>query len=40
MPPDEHTQVEQFGITASYRALRTGVRQYYRDHYPLSESAG
>ncbi|WP_421404731.1 FAD-dependent oxidoreductase [Agrobacterium fabrum] len=39
VPPDEHSWVEQFGITASYRALRTGVRQYYRDHYPLTDAA-
>ena len=37
VPPDEHSWVEQFGITRSYRALRNGVRQYYRDHYPLTE---
>ena len=37
MPPDEHTWVEQFGVTASYRALRDGIRDYYRDHYPLTE---
>src|SRR5438067_13217886 len=34
--PDEHTWVEQFGITASYRALREGIRDYYRRHYPLT----
>ena len=39
VPPDEHSWVEQFGITASYRSLREGVRQYYRDHYPLTEAA-
>lgn len=39
VPSDEHTWVEQFGITRSYRALRNGVRQYYRDHYPLMEGA-
>lgn len=37
VPPDEHTWVERFGITRSYRALRDGIRQYYRDHYPLAE---
>ncbi|MEU4396486.1 FAD-dependent oxidoreductase [Kribbella sp. NPDC023855] len=36
VPPDEHTWVEQFGITASYRALRDGIRDYYRRHYPLT----
>lgn len=39
VPPDEHTWVEQFGVTRSYRALRDGIRQYYRDHYPLTEEA-
>ena len=37
VPPDEHSWVEQFGITRSYRALRDGVRDYYRRHYPLTE---
>ncbi|WP_328990692.1 FAD-dependent oxidoreductase [Kribbella sp. NBC_01245] len=36
VPPDEHTWVEQFGVTASYRALRDGIRDYYRRHYPLT----
>ena len=39
VPPDEHTWVEQFGVTASYRALRTGIRDYYRRHYPLTDRA-
>jgi glycine/D-amino acid oxidase-like deaminating enzyme len=39
VPPDEHKWVEQFGVTASYRALREGIRQYYRDFYPLTEVA-
>ncbi len=36
VPPDEHGWIEQLGSTASYRRLRTLVRQYYRDHYPLT----
>jgi hypothetical protein len=39
VPPDEHTWVEQFGVTRSYRALRDGIRQYYRHNYPLTEEA-
>lgn len=39
VPPDEHSWIEQFGATRSYRALRNGVRRYYRDHYPLTEAA-
>ena len=39
VPPDEHIWVEQFGVTARYRALRENIRRYYRDHYPLSDEA-
>lgn len=39
VPPDEHPWIEQFGCTRSYRAYRTAVRTYYRDHYPLTEAA-
>lgn len=39
VPPDESSWVEQFGITRSYRRLRDGIRQYYRDHYPLNEAS-
>lgn len=39
VPSDEHTWVEQFGITRSYRKLRNGIRQYYRDNYPLTEAS-
>ncbi|MGE0130238.1 MAG: FAD-dependent oxidoreductase [Blastocatellales bacterium] len=38
-PPDEHGWIERFGCTASYRRLRDGVRDYYRRHYPLTETA-
>lgn len=39
VPPDEHSWVEQFGVTRSYRRLRDGIRQFYRDHYPLTDDA-
>lgn len=39
VPPDEHPWIERFGCTASYRALRDGIREYYRRWYPLSERA-
>lgn len=39
VPPDEHIWVEQFGVTASYRALREGIRDYYRRFYPLTDAA-
>ena len=39
VPPDEHSWIESFGCTRSYRAYRDGVRDYYRRHYPLTEPA-
>ncbi len=39
VPPDEHGWIEQWGATRSYRALREGIREYYRRHYPLTEAA-
>ncbi|GAA1710060.1 FAD-dependent oxidoreductase [Streptomyces yatensis] len=39
VPPDEHPWVEQFGTTATYRALREGIRAYYRQWYPLRSEA-
>jgi hypothetical protein len=39
VPPDEHPWIEQFGASASYRALRNGIRQYYRAHLPLTNES-
>lgn len=39
VPPDEHPWIEQFGSTRSYRDYRTAVRDYYRNHYPLTPAA-
>lgn len=39
VPPDEHSWVERFGVTASYRALRDGIRDYYRSNFPLTDRA-
>src|SRR5947209_15773486 len=39
VPPDEHPWIEQFGASASYAALRRGIRDYYRRHYPLTAEA-
>jgi len=39
VPPDEHPWIEQFGCTLRYRRYREGVRQYYRDYYPLTAAA-
>jgi hypothetical protein len=39
VPPDENKWIETFGGTRSYQALRSGIRDYYRRHYPLTDSA-
>jgi choline dehydrogenase-like flavoprotein len=38
VPPDENPWIEQFGCTASFRSFRTGVRDYYKRHFPLSQT--
>jgi hypothetical protein len=39
VPPDEHGWIERFGCTSTYRQYRNSVRDYYRTHYPLTDSA-
>lgn len=39
VPPDENPWIERFGSTATYREYRTGIRDYYRRHYPLRAEA-
>src|SRR4051812_13663162 len=39
VPPDENHWIEEFGCTRRYRTFRNGVRQYYREHYPLTAEA-
>ena len=39
VPPDEHAWIETHGATKSYRFLRSGIRDYYRRHYPLTKEA-
>ena len=39
VPPDEHPWIEAFGANASYFALRRGIREYYKAHYPLTAEA-
>ena len=39
VPPDENKWIETFGGTQSYQRLRTGIRDYYRRNYPLTEKA-
>jgi hypothetical protein len=38
-PPDEHRWIERLGAPASYRALRTTIRDVYRRWYPLTPAA-
>ncbi len=38
-PPDEHGWIEEFGCTRSYRKFREEVRNYYRNNFPLTETA-
>ena len=39
VPPDENRWIESHGCTRRYRHYRTLVRQYYREHYPLTPRA-
>ncbi len=39
VPPDEHAWIETHGAPKSYRSLRSGIRDYYRKHYPLTKEA-
>ena len=39
VPPDEHQWIETHGATRWYRELRTGIRDYYRRYYPLTDEA-
>lgn len=39
VPPDEHRWIETRGANASYRELRTRIRDYYRQHTPLVAAA-
>ncbi len=39
VPPDEHPWIEKFGSTELYRTYRRHVRDYYRQHYPLTPEA-
>ncbi|MCR8936971.1 FAD-dependent oxidoreductase [Brevibacillus laterosporus] len=39
VPPDEHRWIEQFGCTQTYRQFRNQVRDYYRQHFPLTTEA-
>jgi hypothetical protein len=39
VPPDENKWIETFGGTRSYQLLRSGIRDFYRRNYPLTEKA-
>jgi len=39
VPPDEHAWIETHGASRTYRDLRTGIRDYYRRYYPLTDEA-
>jgi hypothetical protein len=39
VPLDEHPWIEKYGRTRSYADFRSGVRGYYRRHFPLIEAA-
>ncbi|HEV7350922.1 FAD-dependent oxidoreductase [Telluribacter sp.] len=39
VPPDEHPWIETHGAPQSYRDFRTGVRDYYKKHYRLTDEA-
>jgi hypothetical protein len=39
VPPDEHQWIEKHGCTRRYRALRNGIRDYYRRNHPLTDAA-
>lgn len=39
VPPDEYPWIESVCASASYAALREGIRAYYRAHLPLTEAA-
>jgi FAD dependent oxidoreductase len=39
VPPDENSWIETIGGTKTYQTLRTGIRDYYRRNYPLTEKA-
>ncbi len=39
VPPDEHRWIETAGANRSYRELRSRIRTYYRENYPLTKQA-
>jgi NADPH-dependent 2,4-dienoyl-CoA reductase/sulfur reductase-like enzyme len=39
VPLDEHSHIEAYGSTRTYRNYRNRIRDYYRRNYPLTEEA-
>ena len=39
VPPDEHPWIETYGGTKLYRDFRNSIRLYYKQNYPLTETA-
>ena len=39
VPPDEHRWIESHGATKAYRDFRTGIRDYYKKKYPITDEA-
>jgi hypothetical protein len=39
VPPDEHPWIEAHGSSKAYRTFRQKVRDFYSNHYPLTEAA-
>ncbi|AKD54207.1 FAD-dependent oxidoreductase [Spirosoma radiotolerans] len=39
VPPDEHQWIETHGATQLYRDVRTAIRTYYKQNYPLTAAA-
>jgi hypothetical protein len=39
VPPDENKWIETFGASGSYQKFRTGIRDFYRRNYPLTDAA-
>jgi len=39
VPTDDHRWIESCGCTRTYRELRRRIRDYYRQHYPLTNAA-
>ena len=39
VPPDEHPWIESVATSQNYAELRRAIRDYYREHMPLTDAA-